>query len=147
MSLPHANDVASGRAIAKREVGGGGVGRSRPHRAIPRSATARAVAASAMVLQRPPTAAMVAAAGRIAAVVNAGSESASANAFADSNRSAGSFSRAFISAAATLEGTLLRSSVTSWASSATIFMMICCAEPPLCGGSPASISYSTLASE
>ena len=37
--------------------------------------------------------------------------------------------------------------VTGAAGSVMIFMMICCAEPPMCGGSPASISYSTDASE
>ena len=51
------------------------------------------------------------------------------------------------SAAATFVGTDLRSCVTNCAGSAMNFMMIACAERPLCGGSPASISYSTLASE
>ena len=37
--------------------------------------------------------------------------------------------------------------MTGAASSVTIFMMICWAEEPMCGGSPVSISYSTLASE
>ena len=50
-----------------------------------------------------------------------------------------------VSAAATFGGTFLRCVVTSATGSAMIFMMICCAEPPLCGGCPASISYSTLA--
>jgi hypothetical protein len=46
-----------------------------------------------------------------------------------------------------LGGTLFRTTVTGWASSVTIFMMICCAEAPTCGGLPVSISYSTLPSE
>jgi hypothetical protein len=50
-------------------------------------------------------------------------------------------------AAATCGGTDLRNSVTGRATSVTIFMMIACAEPPMCGGSPVSISYNTLPSE
>jgi len=73
--------------------------------------------------------------------------SASAKAFAESNRSAGSFSSAWASAASTFAGTFFRCVVTAATGSAMIFMMICCAEPPRCGGCPASISYSTLASE
>ncbi len=80
-------------------------------------------------------------------VRNPGSASASANAFAVSKRSAGSFSSAFATAAATFGGTDLRTSATGRATSAMIFTMICCAEEPVCGGSPASISYSMLASE
>jgi hypothetical protein len=72
---------------------------------------------------------------------------ASANALALSNRSAGSFSSALATAAATLGGTAFRRLVTGAASSVTIFMMICWAEAPVCGGCPVSISYSTLASE
>jgi len=78
--------------------------------------------------------------GPAVAVVNVGFASASANPRAESKRSAGSFSNALPSAAATLKGTDLRRSVTGCAGSAMIFMMICCAEPPVCGGSPASIS-------
>ncbi len=69
-----------------------------------------------------------------------GSASASANALALSNRSAGSFSSACATAAATFGGTFFRSFVTGAASSVTIFMMICCAELPTCGGFPVSIS-------
>jgi ABC-type transporter Mla maintaining outer membrane lipid asymmetry permease subunit MlaE len=79
--------------------------------------------------------------------LNPGLPSASANAVALANRSAGSFSSAFATAAATLGGTVFRNCVTAATGSAMIFMMICCAEPPRCGGWPASISYSTLASE
>ena len=68
------------------------------------------------------------------------SASASANCAADSNRSAGSFSSALAVAAATWAGTDLRRSETGRASSVTIFMMICCADEPVCGGSPVSIS-------
>ena len=50
-------------------------------------------------------------------------------------------------ASATFCGTAFRSFVTGAASSVTIFMMICCAEAPVCGGFPVSISYSTLPSE
>jgi hypothetical protein len=73
--------------------------------------------------------------------------SAAANSAALANRSAGSFSSACASASATCGGTDLRYCVTGAACSVMIFMMICCAEPPMCGGWPASISYSTLASE
>jgi hypothetical protein len=41
----------------------------------------------------------------------------------------------------------LRRSVTGCAGSAMIFMMIAWADDAVCGGSPASISYSTLPSE
>ena len=37
--------------------------------------------------------------------------------------------------------------ITAGAGSAMIFMITCCAELPMCGGSPVSISYSTLARE
>ena len=73
--------------------------------------------------------------------------SAAANAAADPNRSAGVFSSDLATAAATWGGTDFRSVVTAGALSAMIFMMICCAEPPRCGGWPASISNSTLPSE
>jgi hypothetical protein len=43
-------------------------------------------------------------------------------------------------AAATLGGTDFRSSGTGRGTSVTIFMMICWAEEPVCGGSPVSIS-------
>ena len=73
--------------------------------------------------------------------------SALENAEALGNRSAGSFSSAFATAAATFGGTDFRSCVTGCASSVTIFMMICCAVDPTCGGLPVSISYSTQPSE
>ena len=66
---------------------------------------------------------------------------------AESKRSAGSFSSPLAIAAATCGGTDFRSDVTIGAGTVMIFMMICCAEPPRCGGCPASISKSTLASE
>jgi len=76
----------------------------------------------------------------VADSANAGFISASRNVLALSNLSAGSFSSAFATAAATFGGTDLRSCVTGAAASVMIFMMICWAEPPLCGGCPASIS-------
>ena len=78
-----------------------------------------------------------------APVLNAVFPNASANAFALSNRSAGNFSSAFATAAATFAGTDFRYFVTGSATSAMIFMMICCALAPVCGGLPASISYNT----
>ena len=72
--------------------------------------------------------------------VNAELVNASANAFALSKRSAGSFSSAFCTDAATFGGTDFRSLVTSCGVSEMIFMMICCAEEPMCGGFPVSIS-------
>ena len=71
---------------------------------------------------------------------NVGFPSASLKALALSNRSAGSFSSAFATAAATLAGTDFRNFVTAAAGSVMIFMMICCAELPMWGGSPVSIS-------
>ena len=50
-------------------------------------------------------------------------------------------------AAATCTGTAFRSLVTGSAGSVMIFMMICCAVAPVCGGLPVSISYNTPASE
>src|SRR5574340_904136 len=75
----------------------------------------------------------------VAVPANDGLVSASAKLLAESNRSAGSFSSAVESAAATLGGTLLRRLVTAATGSAMIFMMICCAEPPRWGGCPVSI--------
>jgi hypothetical protein len=79
--------------------------------------------------------------------VNVGFASASLNVLALSKRSAGSFSSALASAATTFGGTFLRIALTGAASSVRIFMITCCAEPPMWGGWPASISYSTVASE
>ena len=73
--------------------------------------------------------------------------SASPNALALSKRSAGSFSSDFASAAATFGGTALRYFSTDSAGSVMIFIMICCALAPVCGGLPVSISYSALPSE
>ena len=73
--------------------------------------------------------------------------SASPKALALSNRSAGSFSSALATAAATFGGTDFRYFVTGSAGSVMIFMMICCALAPVCGGLPVSISYSTEPSE
>ena len=49
--------------------------------------------------------------------------------------------------AATFGGTDFRTFMTGGTSSVTIFMMIACAEDPVCGGSPVSISYSTQPNE
>ena len=75
--------------------------------------------------------------------VNAGLLNASASSFAVPNRSAATFSNAFAVAAATWGGTDYRNSATGRASSATIFITIACADPPVWGGSPANISYNT----
>jgi hypothetical protein len=75
-----------------------------------------------------------------ARVANTGFANASANALAVSKRSAGTFSSARARAAATFAGTDFRNSPTGRAVSAMIFMMIAWAEPPVWGGSPASIS-------
>jgi hypothetical protein len=83
----------------------------------------------------------------VAASAYPGFPSASEKAFAVSNRSAGSFSSALDTADATLGGTERRSWVTGWAGSITIFITICCAVAPTCGGLPLSISYSTQPSE
>jgi hypothetical protein len=81
------------------------------------------------------------------AVLNAGLCNAAANSAAVTNRSAGSFSSAFATAAATCGGTDFRRSVTGRAWSVTIFITIAWADAPVCGGSPASISYSMQPSE
>ncbi len=75
--------------------------------------------------------------------VNAGLASASPNFATLSNRSAASLSNDFAVAAAICAGTDFRYSVSGRASSVTIFMMIACADDPVCGGSPVNISYST----
>ena len=62
------------------------------------------------------------------------------NCFAVSNRSAGSFSSDFATAATTFGGTDFRYFVTGSAGSVMIFMMICCAAAPMNGVSPVSIS-------
>src|SRR5438874_6332193 len=54
---------------------------------------------------------------------NPGFARASPNAFALSNRSAGNFSSALATAAATFDGTILRRTVTSGAGSVMIFMI------------------------
>ena len=72
--------------------------------------------------------------------MNAGFVNASANFAALSKRSAASFSNDFAVAAATCGGTDFLIFVTGSAGSVTIFMMIACADPPVCGGSPVSIS-------
>ena len=56
---------------------------------------------------------------------------------------AANLSNDFAVAAAICAGTDFRNSVTGRASSVTIFMTIACADAPVCGGSPANISYST----
>src|SRR5689334_2707819 len=81
------------------------------------------------------------------AVANVGFTSASLNVFALSNRSAGTFSSALLTAETTLAGTERRRSFTGRAGSVMIFMITACAELATCGGSPASISYSTAPNE
>ena len=79
--------------------------------------------------------------------VNAPSPKASANAFALSNRSAGNFSNALVTALATLGGTDLRASLMDRGSSVRIRTITACADAAVCGGSPVSISYSTQPTE
>jgi hypothetical protein len=67
-----------------------------------------------------------------------GLPSASASFAALSKRSAGSFSSALATAAATFGGTDFRYCVTAAGCSVMIFMMICWADDPVCGGFPAS---------
>ena len=131
------------RVIRYRMGAGDGDARNQPPTASADAASARparAIVRGFRSQARPPIRAAVRPMAPAAAVVKRSSVSASANARALSNRSAGTFSSAFPSAAATFGGTALRSSVTGCARSAMIFMIICCALPPVCGGSPASIS-------
>ncbi len=131
--------ICSSRVIDCFETPGAAAGRSQPQRA---AATARvAMRAMARNCFRPR---VVAPGPKVApatvALVKCGSASAAENSAAVAKRSAGSFSSALAVAAATFAGTLFRSRVTGCASSATIFMMICCAELPVWGGLPVSIS-------
>ena len=73
--------------------------------------------------------------------------SASAKAVADWNRSAGALPSAFITAAATDEGTLDRTVVIGGAGSVTCFASTARGVDALNGGSPANISYNTQANE
>ena len=73
--------------------------------------------------------------------------SASLNALAEANRSAGSFASPHSTAIATLGGTVGRSARTDCGSVVISFAMIACAVAPVCGGSPVSISYVTAPSE
>ena len=130
---------SAGIARLYRETGVG-IDRTQPHAVV--AANTIAMTASTILVRSiagrlgaamPPGVAMVGKA-------NVGVTSASPNFAALSNRSAANFSSALAVAAATFGGTDLRSSVTRCAGSAMIFMMICCAEDPVCGGSPVSIS-------
>ncbi len=114
---------------------------------MPRSTAASAASPTLKRFHGPLVDAPATVAACVAGSVNAGFASASANFVALPNRSAASFSNAFAAAAATLGGTDLRSSVTGRGVSVTIFMMICCADEPTCGGLPVNISYNTLPSE
>ncbi len=116
-----------------------GLGRSQPHAASAALAMVKAIrTGTANLRDGEPPVALVA-----TDTVKAGLWRASEKAFALSKRSAGSFSNAFATAAATCGGTALRNSLTGRTSSVTIFRMIACADEPVCGGSPVSISYNT----
>ena len=71
---------------------------------------------------------------------NPGFASASAKAAALANRSAGNFSSAFATAAATFPGTVFRCAVSSFGDSVITLATIACALGPVNGGSPISIS-------
>ena len=62
-------------------------------------------------------------------------------------RSAGVFDSAFATAASISGGTVVRSTRRCVGDSVISFAIIDCALAPVTGGSPASISYSTAASE
>ena len=122
-----------------RVTGRAGSGRRHAQSATAARASAAPAAPIASGFQRP-AAADNAAPGSPSGRRYAGSVSAAASSRALAKRSAGTFSIAFDTAAATFGGTARRSRVTGWGSSVTIFMMICCAEAPVCGGFPVSIS-------
>ena len=135
--VPEGSRSPGCRSTTTRTTGSSGttVGRRNAHTkpTVARSATA-AVATNAP-RHTPPCASAAARVGLAAVVVvNVALASASLNAFAFSKRSAGSFSSALSRAAETLAGTDFRYCVTGRTGSAMIFMMICCAEPPRCGG-------------
>ena len=73
--------------------------------------------------------------------------SASAKCAAEANRSAGSFANALASAASITADTSPRTTASRIGGSVSSFAMMACAVGPVCGGSPASISYSTAARE
>jgi hypothetical protein len=75
--------------------------------------------------------------------VKRASPSASANAFAPSNRSAGSFASAVITAASTCAGTVSRVVRIGVGLSVSTLATIACTVLPVNGGSPVSISYVT----
>ena len=127
-----------------------GVGPASPFPRRPATTASAAMTTSAPIVRgslsqpRQPATPAARASPAIDATVKRASCSASANAFALSNRSAGNFSSDLATAAATFVGTAFRYFVTASAGSVMIFMMICCAFAPVCGGLPVSISYSTL---
>ena len=73
----------------------------------------------------------------------AGAVSASANAFGDAHRSAGTLASAFVNACSTPGGTAGRSRRTAGTGSTKHLVITACAVGPVNGGSPASISYNT----
>jgi hypothetical protein len=79
--------------------------------------------------------------------VNDGLVSACAKSLAEAKRSAGSLASAFSTAHATLTGTVDCIMWSGLGSLVISLAIIACALVPLCGGSPASISYVTAPSE
>ena len=106
-------------------------GRSHPHSAAIMASSATTAKGTAVRCFHPTQPGPSACCVPLVGTVKAESDRASANSDAEAKRSAGSFSSDLATAAATLGGTDFRSAVTGAASSAMIFMMICCAELPM----------------
>src|SRR4051812_18399142 len=105
--------------MLNRETAAVGAGRIQPHAAATSAATATAAVSPYAARETPAPAPNAEVASPIAVPdENEAFASAVANAFALSNRSAGTFSSAFATAAATLGGTVFRYFVTAAAGSA-----------------------------
>ena len=133
--------------MVNRDTAGDGRGWNHPHSVNASSTTASTVAVTLTRFHGPRVGVSPTAAACVVGDVNARFVNASANFAAVSNRSAANLSNDLAVAAATWGGTDFLIFVTGSAGSVTIFMMIACADPPVCGGSPVNISYNTLPNE
>src|SRR6266852_5409125 len=131
---------ATGRA------GGSGRGRTETHSARLVAIAATANGATSRTARRPgrPGAAAAESGAVVADTpLQPGRAKASTNCAAVWNRSAGSLARAFRTAVSTCGGTDSRSCRSGRGRSVTTLAITDCTVGPVCGGSPASISYRT----
>ena len=129
--------------------GGGAAGAARPRVESQAPADTRATSAAASPIQsmRRERGAGTATVGAVLEPVAPRSSSARANSPALAKRSAGVLSSALATAASTASGTEGRTTRRWTGRSVMSFAIIAWALGPVTGGSPASISYSTAASE